>query len=93
MILMLAGLQNIPEEVDEAAKIDGATGIKKFFKITCPLLSPNQKNPSPGKKWWICRLSLINAGPALIKFVPLLFLVGQWAALNAHPMAPIPTGV
>lgn len=40
MILMLAGLQNIPEEVDEAAKIDGATGIKKFFRITCPLLSP-----------------------------------------------------
>ena len=40
MIIILAGLQNIPEEIDEAAKIDGATGIKKFFKITCPLLSP-----------------------------------------------------
>ena len=40
MILMLAGLQNIPEEIDEAAKIDGATGLRKFFKITCPLLSP-----------------------------------------------------
>lgn len=40
MILMLAGLQNIPEEVDEAAKIDGATGISKFLKITCPMLSP-----------------------------------------------------
>ncbi len=40
MILMLTGLQNIPEEIDEAAKIDGATNISKFFKITCPLLSP-----------------------------------------------------
>ena len=40
MILMLAGLQNIPNDVDEAAKIDGATGISKFLKITCPLLSP-----------------------------------------------------
>ncbi len=40
MILMLAGLQNIPEEVDEAAKIDGATGISKFLRITCPMLSP-----------------------------------------------------
>ena len=40
MILLLAGLQNIPEEVEEAAKIDGATGVKKFLKITCPLLSP-----------------------------------------------------
>ena len=40
MILMLAGLQNIPEDIDEAAKIDGATGVKKFFRITCPMLSP-----------------------------------------------------
>lgn len=40
MILMLAGLQNIPNEVDEAAKIDGATGMAKFLKVTCPLLSP-----------------------------------------------------
>lgn len=40
MVLMLAGLQNIPEDIDEAAKIDGAIGIKKFLKITCPLLSP-----------------------------------------------------
>lgn len=40
MILMLAGLQNIPNEVNEAAKIDGATGISKFLKVTCPLLSP-----------------------------------------------------
>ena len=40
MILLLAGLQNISEDIDEAAKIDGAVGLSKFFKITCPLLSP-----------------------------------------------------
>jgi len=40
MILLLAGLQNIPEDIDEAAKIDGAVGLNKFLKITCPLLSP-----------------------------------------------------
>ena len=40
MVLMLAGLQNISEDVEEAAMIDGATGLSKFFRITCPLLSP-----------------------------------------------------
>ncbi len=38
MILFLAGLQAIPTDVLEAATIDGAGGIKKFFWITIPLL-------------------------------------------------------
>lgn len=40
MVIFLAGLQAIPETLNEAARIDGATGLKKFFKITLPLLSP-----------------------------------------------------
>ena len=40
MIIFLAGLQAIPETLNEAAKIDGAVGIRKLFKITLPLLSP-----------------------------------------------------
>lgn len=39
MIIFLAGLQNIPGELYEAADIDGAGVIKKFFKITMPLIS------------------------------------------------------
>jgi len=39
-ILMLAGLQNIPDELYEVADIDGAPAIIKFFKITLPLLRP-----------------------------------------------------
>lgn len=39
-ILMLAGLQSIPSELYEVADIDGATGIRKFFTITLPLLRP-----------------------------------------------------
>lgn len=39
MLVFLAGLQDIPEDVYEAAEIDGATGLKKFMKITVPLLS------------------------------------------------------
>ena len=40
MVLFLAGLQEIPRDYYEAASIDGATGIKQFFHITIPLLSP-----------------------------------------------------
>lgn len=38
MILFLAGLQSVPEEVLEAATIDGAGAIKKFFLVTVPLM-------------------------------------------------------
>lgn len=37
IIIILAGLQTIPEELYEAAKIDGAGGIKSFFHITIPM--------------------------------------------------------
>ena len=40
MILFLSGLQEIPHDYYEAADIDGATGIRQFFYITVPLLSP-----------------------------------------------------
>jgi multiple sugar transport system permease protein len=40
MLMFLAGLQNIPEDVDEAAAIDGATVRQRFFRITLPLMKP-----------------------------------------------------
>jgi raffinose/stachyose/melibiose transport system permease protein len=40
MLLYLAGLQNIPAEVEEAAKIDGASGLQTLRYITIPLLGP-----------------------------------------------------
>ncbi|CQR53564.1 carbohydrate ABC transporter permease [Paenibacillus riograndensis] len=40
MIIFLAGMTNIPEELYEAATIDGATGIQQFRRITVPLLGP-----------------------------------------------------
>ncbi|RPJ38587.1 MAG: sugar ABC transporter permease, partial [Chloroflexi bacterium] len=39
-IIYLAGLQNVPEHLYEAAEIDGARRWDKFWKITLPLLSP-----------------------------------------------------
>lgn len=40
MLLVLAGIQAIPEEVTEAARIDGATSWQSFWYITVPLLRP-----------------------------------------------------
>ena len=40
MIIFLAGLQSISKELYEAAEVDGAGGLTKFFRITLPLLSP-----------------------------------------------------
>jgi trehalose/maltose transport system permease protein len=39
-LLLLAGLQVIPEDVYEAARIDGASGFQAFLRITLPLLRP-----------------------------------------------------
>lgn len=40
MLIFLAGLKQIPQELYEASSIDGASSVAKFFKITLPMLSP-----------------------------------------------------
>jgi multiple sugar transport system permease protein len=40
MMIMLAGLQNVPTELYEAAKVDGAGPVRSFFAITIPMISP-----------------------------------------------------
>jgi multiple sugar transport system permease protein len=40
MIVYLSGLQSIAQEMYEAANIDGANAIQKFFKITIPMMTP-----------------------------------------------------
>lgn len=40
MIFYLSALQNVDPAIYEAAKIDGASGIQQFFKITIPMLKP-----------------------------------------------------
>ena len=40
MILLLAGLQDIPRELEEAAAVDGATRWQVFRHVTLPLLGP-----------------------------------------------------
>ena len=40
IILLLAGLQNIDPQYYTAAKVDGSSGLRIFFRITVPLLAP-----------------------------------------------------
>ena len=40
MIMILAGLQAIPKELQEAARVDGATGWRAFWEVTFPLMLP-----------------------------------------------------
>ncbi|GAA2214465.1 sugar ABC transporter permease [Nonomuraea monospora] len=52
MIILLAGLQAIPREYQEAAMVDGATAWRRFRHITLPLLSPST--------FFVVVISLIN---------------------------------
>lgn len=40
MLIYLAGLQNVPDHLYEAAEIDGAGRVRQFFAITLPMLTP-----------------------------------------------------
>ena len=39
-LLLLAGLSLVPDELHEAAKVDGANAVQRFFRITVPLMKP-----------------------------------------------------
>jgi len=52
MIILLAGLQAIPQEMYEAAKVDGAGPWRRLFNVTLPLLSPST--------FFVVVISLIN---------------------------------
>src|SRR5690606_28049081 len=40
MLIFIAGLQNIPEELYEAAHLDGASAVQRFRHVTLPMLGP-----------------------------------------------------
>ncbi|WP_154794133.1 carbohydrate ABC transporter permease [Occultella kanbiaonis] len=40
MVLFLSALQSVPEEIQEAARLDGAGAWRRFFSITLPMISP-----------------------------------------------------
>lgn len=40
MLIFLAGLQSIPQSVEEAAKVDGASAVQTFWHVTVPMMKP-----------------------------------------------------
>lgn len=40
MLIYLAGLQSVPADLHEAAKVDGANAVQRFFHVTVPMLAP-----------------------------------------------------
>ena len=40
MLIYLAGLQSVPSDLYEAAKVDGAGAVRRFFNVTIPMLAP-----------------------------------------------------
>lgn len=68
MVIYIAYLQNIPKELIEAAKIDGATSFQRFRNITFPLVAPAFTvsmflTLSSSFKIYDQNLSLTNGGP------------------------------
>src|SRR5262249_9022532 len=41
VVIFLAALQDVPRELYDAAKVDGANGFRRFFNVTIPLCTPS----------------------------------------------------
>ncbi|RIH90465.1 Lactose transport system permease protein LacF [Calidithermus terrae] len=71
MLIFLAGLQDIPKSVYEAAAIDGATPLQQFFRVTVPMLRP--------VTFLVITLSLIGT----LQMFDQVALMGDSAPLNS----------
>ena len=101
-ITLLAGLQTIPEELYEAASIDGASAVQRFRHITLPLLSPVLTVVvTLGIIWTFADLELIyvltRGGPAnathvlaTLSYIQAIFVgrLGEGAAISLY-MFPV----
>ena len=65
-VILLAGMGEIPDSLYEASKIDGASHVRQFFKITIPLLRPQ-----------ILFLAAIYSINALRVFAPIYMMTGN----------------
>ncbi len=90
MVLFIAGLQEIPHDFYEAAEIDGATGVKSFFHITVPLLSPTiffvlvTRIISALQVFDLMYMVMDKSNPALEKTQSLVYLFYKYAFINKN---------
>lgn len=90
MVLFISGLQEIPHDYYEAAQIDGATGIKSFFHITVPLLSPTiffvlvTRVIGSLQVFDLMYMVMDKSNPALEKTQSLVYLFYKYAFINKN---------
>lgn len=90
MVLFISGLQEIPHDYYEAAEIDGATGIKSFFHITVPLLSPTiffvlvTRVIGSLQVFDLMYMVMDKSNPALEKTQSLVYLFYKYAFINKN---------
>ena len=90
MVLFLSGLQEIPHDYYEAAEIDGATGVKSFFYITIPLLSPTiffvlvTRVISSLQVFDLIYMVIDKTNPALEMTQSLVYLFYKYAFINKN---------
>jgi multiple sugar transport system permease protein len=75
MIIYLAGLQGVPEVLHEAAAIDGAGAVRRFFSVTLPMISPTL--------FFVLTMGIIGSFQI---FTPVYLLGAQHATAVAGPM-------
>ena len=90
MILFLSGLQEVPRDYYEAAAIDGATGVKQFFHITLPLISPTiffvvvTRVISAFQVFDLIYMVMERSNPALSKTQSLVYLFYQYSFVEKN---------
>ena len=90
MVLFLSGLQEIPHDYYEAAQIDGVTGIKSFFHITIPLLSPTiffvlvTRVIGALQVFDLIYMVMDDSNPAMSKTQSLVYLFYQYSFVNKN---------
>lgn len=87
MVIYLGSLQSIGEELYEAASVDGATGLQKFWHITLPGLAPAIKinfvtSTISGLKVFDLVIATTNGGPAHQTETILTLMFGKFSEGN-----------
>jgi multiple sugar transport system permease protein len=77
-VILLAGRMAIPQELYDAAEVDGATGLNRFAYVTFPLLA---------NLYLIC--TLLSTIFVLGEFNEVYFITGGGPALSTHVLATL----
>lgn len=90
MVLFIAGLKEIPRDYYEAAQIDGAGGVKQFFYVTLPLISPTMffvavtRIIGAMQVFDSIYMMMEKSNPALVKTQSLVYLFYKYSFIEGN---------